>query len=283
MGGQRFDLEQTSSKFFEISSDGLAIALVFVAIVLLFLVGVVAYLVPTFYAMSTHTEKRPLRTTLRSVFVEAFWVLITQPLFVFFYIFGGRARGGSRGVPIVFVHGYLQNRVVFLRMARAIRRETGRPTYAFNYDSRTSIARIAGRLEAFVNRICAESGATEVDIVAHSLGGVVAFEYLSSEHSRARRCVTIASPHQGVMWRGPLIGPSGAELRAGSAYFGERGARELRVPCLSIASTHDNVVHPSSTSSIASRGGTDAVVANCGHLSILFAPDVIARVTQFIS
>jgi triacylglycerol lipase len=63
----------------------------------------------------------------------------------------------------------------------------------------------AGRLGRFIERVVRETGAPRVDLVAHSLGGLVAMEYLStSSADRVRRVVTIASPHVGVAWRGFL-------------------------------------------------------------------------------
>ncbi|WP_218275531.1 hypothetical protein, partial [Pseudomonas sp. MPR-R3A] len=92
--------------------------------------------------------------------------------------------------------------------------------------------------------VCRERGVERVDLVCHSLGGVVATEYLRHGGARVRRCVTIASPHAGVAWRGPIIGACADELRAGSDHALARAEHALPVPCLSIFSTHDNVVHP---------------------------------------
>jgi pimeloyl-ACP methyl ester carboxylesterase len=191
---------------------------------------------------------------------------------------GGRAGG----VPVVLVHGYTQNRVNFLRIAFALLRSGSGPLYGFNYAWWSTVPRSAARLARFVERVREETGAREVDLVCHSLGGVVAMEYLAAGTHSVRRCVTIASPLAGVVWRGPIVGACAAQLRSGCDFLRAHAALPLSVPCLSVYSTHDNVVHPPKTSTVEHRGGRDLVVPHLSHLSILFAPEVSRAVTGFL-
>jgi hypothetical protein len=85
-----------------------------------------------------------------------------------------------------------------------------------------------------------------------------------------------------VAWRGPIVGACGPQLREGCDFLVERAARALPVPCLSVYSTHDNVVHPPATSALARRGGRDRAIAHRGHLSILFDAEVAAVVVEFL-
>ena len=69
-----------------------------------------------------------------------------------------------------------------------------------------------------------------------------------------RRALTPAqaaeAARRGVPWRGPVIGTSGTELRAGSRYQAEHTNRVDVVPVLSVYSAHDNMVHPVETSQL---------------------------------
>lgn len=261
---------------------------------LAFVQGVLVYLGVSFLLMAAHVERRSRRAAAKAAFREAFWVLVTQPLLPFFYVVGRRLGGPARPrpgrVPVVFVHGYMQNRVDFLRMAWVMARRGAGPLYGFNYGWTRPIARSAQRLRTFVEAVRAESGAPRVDLVCHSMGGVVAMELLlEGGTDLVRRCVTIASPHGGIVYRGPVLGLGGEELRRGSAYWTKRAARSpidsfaAKVGMLSIASSHDNIVHPVATSALTAVGGKDVVVEHLGHLSLLFDPAVISAVATFLS
>jgi len=189
----------------------------------------------------------------------------------------------GRGTPIVAIHGYTQNRVDFLRLARACARAGLGPVYGFNYPWFATVDGNARRLARFCERVREETGAAQVDLVAHSLGGLVAMEYLHEGGAAGvRRLVTLASPHAGVTWEGPIVGACGPQLRAGGAFLVRRADRAVPVPSLSVYSTHDNVVHPPATSMLRARGGRDRVVDHVGHLSILFDPGVASAVVEFL-
>jgi pimeloyl-ACP methyl ester carboxylesterase len=195
--------------------------------------------------------------------------------------------GRGRGVPIVFVHGYMQNRVGFVGLARALARRGLGPTFGFNYPWFIPITANAERLDRFLESVCKETGSSVVDLVCHSMGGLLAMEMMGSEAKRhqlkVRRCVTIATPHAGVMWRGPLLGIGAASLRRGSKLLTAHAGVKLAVPCLSIFSTHDNVVFPKESSSLALRGGQDVEVEGLAHLAILFSPKVAEHVATFLA
>lgn len=245
-------------------------------------VGITGYLLVSFWMMLPHTEPRPRLALVREMMRELFWVLLTQPIAPLWYFIGRKMGRGTGQVPVVFVHGYMQNRIDFVWIARTLRRAKVGPMFGFNYPWMASIKSNAARLARFVERVCRETGAERVDLVCHSMGGVVALEAMLLDGHRVRRCVTIASPHGGVMWKGPMLGVGAEELRRGSKYLAAASAASCAVPTLSIYSTHDNIVHPPTTSALAHRGGVDIVVEGLGHFAILFSSRVGAEVATFL-
>lgn len=253
-----------------------------------FLLGaILVYAVGSFALMRPHAVARRWGVSLREIFREVFLATATQPLLPLYYLVGRRMGGrAAGGVPVVLVHGYMQNRVGFVGLARALARRGKGPLFGINYPWWGSIPNNARRLERFVAEVCAETGAPGVDLVCHSMGGLVAMEMLRDEAKRAtlkvRKCVTIATPHAGVAWRGPLLGIGAGNLRRGSKLLETYAGMTLTIPTLSIYSSHDNIVHPKATSSLVARGGRDYEVEGLGHLSILFSPVVAEHVAAFL-
>ncbi len=257
-------------------------ALVALGVAAAFVLGTLVYVVVSFVAMRGHVRPRPITATVREMLREAAISLVSQPLLPLFYVVGRRLGGPRDGTPIVLVHGYFQNRVDFLGIARALRRAGLGPIYGFNYPWMASVERNGERLARFADRVLAETGARAVDVVCHSMGGLVAIEAMRSHRLLARRCVTIATPHAGVKWRGPILGASGRDLRAGSALVSSHAAYRAEAQILSLASSHDNVVHPDTTTALTARGGEDVIIGEMGHLAILFARPTIAAVVAYL-
>jgi pimeloyl-ACP methyl ester carboxylesterase len=261
-------------------------ALVVVAIFAI-TVGIgVVFCVVTWMWMRRVAPRRTRKSSIRAFLREMFLILITQPLLPFFYFFGrGRATKVKGAIPIILVHGYFQNRIDFLYMARVLRKKGRVNVFAFNYPWWSSIQKNAERLGRFVAWVREHADAARVDLVGHSMGGLVVLDYVThlggAEH--VRRCVTIATPHQGVLYKGPMLGWAGSDLRAESKYLTSRATQKIPVPTLSIASQHDNVVYPATRASLAARGGRDEVVADHAHLAILFDPKVIDLTAAFLN
>lgn len=252
-------------------------------VVAVLLGGALVYLLGSFFLMASHVNPRPGQHNLRAMLRELYYVLITQPLIpVYFFI--GRRFGRGEGIPVVFVHGYFQNRADFWWLAKQFRAAGKGPLYGFNYPWFDSVDRNVPRLDRFVGRVCAETGSDSVALVAHSLGGLVCLEYAHSPSGRGRvsHCITVGTPHGGVKWKGPILGKVAHELREGGTFTIERRERAVTIPTMSVFSTHDNIVHPPSTSELSSRGGVDVSVDGLGHLSLLYSPQVAQVLIEFI-
>jgi len=64
------------------------------------------------------------------------------------------------------------------------------------------------------------SWATEVDIVAHSMGGLASRWYIQhGGEARVRRLITLGSPHRGTVASVVAPGPGGTEMQPGSPFL----------------------------------------------------------------
>jgi triacylglycerol lipase len=216
---------------------------------------------------------------------ETLWVSITQPLLLVGWLRaekpsqnGGPSLGGR---PIVLVHGFTQNRTNFVWLTRVLRRRGLGPFFGFDYYSFSRVEESAELLQKFVEQVTAVTGEPQVDLVCHSLGGLVARTYvdLLGGHTRVRRVVTLGTPHRGLPHAGHRLGASVRDMQPRTGFIArlEGAPRQEAVRYHSIYSAHDNVVFPSSASSLGDRG-TDILVHRHGHFGILFSDEVAAHV-----
>ncbi len=102
--------------------------------------------------------------------------------------------------PLVFVHGLGGTRGNFLLMSWWFWLNGRKRSYRIGFGPDSSIAEQAAELARKVERVCAVNDAPVVDLVAHSLGGVVARLALQ-EHGLAPRVgcfVSLGVPHHGT-------------------------------------------------------------------------------------
>ncbi len=102
--------------------------------------------------------------------------------------------------PLVFVHGLGGSRGDFVPMSWYLWIAGRKRTYRIRFAPGQSLDDMAKALARFIRRVRKVTGQSQVDLVAHSLGGVVA-RVAVTEHrlgTAVRTLVTLGSPHQGT-------------------------------------------------------------------------------------
>jgi pimeloyl-ACP methyl ester carboxylesterase len=107
---------------------------------------------------------------------------------------------GAADVPVILVHGLIDNRSIFAVLRRTLARRGFHRVIChsfsfFTRDMETAAADLGDRIE----QVCAETGHDQVVIVGHSLGGLLARWYVQKlgGDSRVRTVVTLGTPHAG--------------------------------------------------------------------------------------
>ncbi|MBI2890704.1 MAG: alpha/beta fold hydrolase [Nitrospirae bacterium] len=131
--------------------------------------------------------------------VEDFtWILLLGPM-EDVLARNGAPPSNRVGRPIVAVHGFGQTRHVFHKMRRYLATR-GRDLRLFNYFTPQSVKSTAARLDRFIDEVLRDSGADKVDLVGHSLGGLVVRYYVQGlrRSDKVGTCVTLGAPHYGT-------------------------------------------------------------------------------------
>src|SRR6266446_2506930 len=76
--------------------------------------------------------------------------------------------------PVVFVHGLFGNSTNFLVLRGFLARSGVRNFASFSYRPRLDYQQVAGHLGQYIEGVCRQTGAAQVDVVGHSLGGLIA-------------------------------------------------------------------------------------------------------------
>ena len=89
-----------------------------------------------------------------------------------------------------------------------------RPIYLFSYDWRKSNVETAQKLDAFIDEIT-DGGKVKVDIIAHSMGGIVSAHYLRNHDEKVDKYLSLGTPYEGA--------PSAYNTLASRSFIGGYG------------------------------------------------------------
>jgi triacylglycerol esterase/lipase EstA (alpha/beta hydrolase family) len=190
---------------------------------------------------------------------------------------GARTHGPR---PIVVIHGYAMNRANFLPLAYRLARAGLGPVVGFEYWTLGRTAAAARQLGWFVERVQAMTGSPQVDVIGHSMGGVVGRYYvtLAGGDGAVQNLITLGSPHAGTDVSRVGIGHPTRELLVGSKLVQRLASapppRHTRM--LTIFSKADALVPAAQQPSIA---GADRIeYDDLGHVALLGSRRVARRI-----
>lgn len=181
-----------------------------------------------------------------------------------------------RALPILCVHGYFCTRAVWLPFVRAAVARGYRCQAVTLEPPFCSISAYAGQIQAALDALALRTGATEVVIVAHSMGALAVRAYLRETHDpRVLRLVTLGAPHHGTTLAKFSRAKNTREMRRDSLWLRELNAAETPeslARITSIYSTHDNIVTPYLTAHL--PGADNRLIRGVGHVSLLYSSAV---------
>ncbi|MEV7581958.1 esterase/lipase family protein [Streptomyces erythrochromogenes] len=188
--------------------------------------------------------------------------------------------------PVLLLHGFTDNRSVFVLLRRALAASGLRHVEAYNYSPLTLDLRVTARhLARRVEELCERTGQDRVDLVGHSLGGLVGRYYVQrlGGDTRVRTLVTLGTPHSGTrvapfMDAHPLV----RQMRPDSEVLAELAAPSpgCATRCVAFWSEFDTLMAPVGSARIEhpDMRVENVQVMGIGHLALPAHPAVIAAV-----
>lgn len=184
---------------------------------------------------------------------------------------------------VVLVHGYMANKASLMPLAAFLRLRGYKQILLFNYASSDGVEAGARALKAFLKQ---NVRGGRIDLIGHSLGGLVSRVYLQhlGGARRVDRCITLGTPHQGTYNAYWVPTRVGRQLRPDSALLARLEATRSEAAAVrftSVVAGSDPIVIPRV---FGAHGASDAAseervhVPDLGHLGMLFSPTVYRAV-----
>ncbi len=222
------------------------------------------------------------RPAWRSIAQEALGVAAAAALFPF------GIRRSRRRTPrqpnqrtVVLIHGYLANRSTLFPVAAYLRLRGVQQVLSFNYRSSDGVEQAALALREYLRR---NVRGGRIDLVCHSLGGLVARVYIQELGGARRvdRCVTLGTPHRGTYNSYWLNSRVGRELRPDSPLLSRLHGSRASAPgvrFLSLVAGSDNLVVPR----VFSSHEQEIHIPDLGHVSMLFSLQILRIVADYLT
>ena len=201
---------------------------------------------------------------------------------------GGHVRADAVTTPVLLLHGYLATRgSVHLLEKRLAGLGHIVMTYRLGSVHLGDIQDSAGFIARKVESLVAQTGVEKVDVVAHSMGGLVALDYLKrlGGHRRVRRRVLLGTPILGT-WSALLgiatipLGRASLQLLPGSSFL--RDLARMPMPAgpevIAIAADRDWLAPPRTTL----LEGVRCLNVPTGHSGLLVDESVAQLISEIL-
>jgi triacylglycerol esterase/lipase EstA (alpha/beta hydrolase family) len=188
-------------------------------------------------------------------------------------------------LPVLLVHGYFCNRALWRPMAARLA-AAGHTVDAIDLEPPfASIDDYAPRIAAAVDALRARTGAAQIALVGHSMGGLAIRAYLRSHGDAAVACVvTLGTPHHGTLNAQFGHGRNVRQMRRDSPWLRELAAGEPpeRLARFTVVlSWQDNIVVPQAVQTL--PGSRTVMLHGLGHVSLAYDRRVATIVLEALA
>ncbi len=196
---------------------------------------------------------------------------------------------GDHVPPVLLLHGFGANSGFWRPLSQRLRKAGISHATVDLEPVLGSIDDYADLIEAQAMLLCAATGASQLVVVGHSMGGLAARAWMRRHGSeRVVKLITLGTPHFGSWLASYGSGrntkqmvPPGADPDAWLIRLSQSETPALRERVLSIWSRHDNIIAPQESALLPGAGNVAFDLV--GHVALGFDPAVLDRVTREIT
>ncbi|MCD0448600.1 lipase [Actinocorallia sp. API 0066] len=202
---------------------------------------------------------------------------------------GLSAPAHAARTPVVFVHGYAGGAFNWTT-AKSVFQSGGYANselFTYEYNSYGNNVANAQGLATFVDNVRAQTGSAQVDIVNHSMGGLVSLWYLKqlNGHPKVRHLASIAGANHGTTFAAAcLIFVTCQQMYPGSSFINTLTSGDETPGATKYATWYsacDGVIIPYTSTRL--TGATNTNVLCQTHLGFLIDTSVLTQIRTFLA
>jgi triacylglycerol lipase len=199
------------------------------------------------------------------------------------------APAASAQDPILFVHGWSESASAWNTMVANFEKDgyAKSELSAYSYNTSNSNKTTAeNEVKARVEALKKATGATKVDIVAHSMGSLNSrwyIKFVAGGEANVDDWVSLGGPNHGTEFANWCFSTACVEMRVGSKFLGELNAGDETPGAVNYGtwwSPCDEIINPDS--SVALSGATNTKTACISHAALRTDATVYAQVREFV-
>lgn len=240
----------------------------------------------------------PWQLIIKSFFIEIFCNIMRFFLLPFANITHKNVKAHTENttLPIILVHGYLQNQTDWFWFRRQLEKKKIGPVYSLNLQTHdASIRKLAETLQNKIIEIQNQTPCDKVILIGHSMGGLICSYYTEflAKNNEVLMSIALGSPFLGTRLAAFGKGEHVIEMLPESSFLKNLYERMRQSPqkYFYVASKIDNLISPWQ-SAIPHYDNDDKALENAndhcliledyGHLRFLISPKVIQQIISWI-
>jgi len=181
--------------------------------------------------------------------------------------------------PIILVHGYMMRGLVMYPIKRRLNKDGYKNVYLFTYSPPwLNIDDFSLQLKDKIEFVKKERGVEKVDLICHSMGGLVALNYINNLDGvkNVNRLIALGTPFGGSKLWSFSIGKCGKEMKPWSEFLKKLSVPPAGIKTTVIYTTFDEMVIPYEFSKL--EGANNIRMNYIGHVGLLFDSKVYENV-----
>ena len=191
--------------------------------------------------------------------------------------------------PILFVHGWSESASAWNTMVANFEKDgyAKSELSAYSYNTSNSNKTTAeNEVKSRVEALKKATGATKVDIIAHSMGSLNSrwyIKFVAGGEANVDDWVSLGGPNHGTEFANWCFSTACVEMRVGSKFLGELNAGDETPGAVNYGtwwSPCDEIINPDS--SVALSGATNTKTACISHAALRTDATVYSQVREFV-